>query len=81
MHGGAPLGEAELAALPAHAFVYDLIYNPAETPLLAMARARGLTGCNGLEMLLGQAAAAFERWTGRKPPLDVLRQALAPTQN
>ena len=80
MQGGSPLGEAQVACLPANAYVYDLIYNPAETPLLAMARARGLAGCNGLEMLLGQAAAAFERWTGRRPPLDVLRHAIAPTE-
>lgn len=79
MHGGSPLDEAAVACLPAGAFVYDLIYNPAETPLLAMARARGLATQNGLEMLLCQAAAAFERWTGRRPPLEVLRAAVSPT--
>jgi shikimate dehydrogenase len=80
MDGQSPLSEAQVACLPANAYVYDLVYNPAETPLLAMARARGLAGCNGLEMLLCQAAAAFERWTGRRPPLDVLRQAIAPSE-
>jgi shikimate dehydrogenase len=80
MDGHSPLSAAQVAMLPANAYVYDLVYNPAETPLLAMARARGLQGCNGLEMLLGQAAAAFERWTGRKPPLDVLRDALVPPE-
>jgi shikimate dehydrogenase len=79
MHGGSPLDEAHLACLPAGALVYDLIYNPAETPLLAMARARGLATQNGLEMLLCQAAAAFERWTGRRPPLEVLRASVQPT--
>lgn len=79
MHGGSPLDEAQLACLPAGAFVYDLIYNPAETPMLAMARARGLATQNGLEMLLCQAAAAFERWTGRRPPLEVLRASVQPT--
>lgn len=77
MDGQSPLSEAQLACLPAHAHVYDLVYNPAETVLLSLARARGLAAQNGLEMLLGQAAVAFERWTGRRPPLDVLRQALA----
>jgi shikimate dehydrogenase len=81
MHGGSPLTAAQLGGLPPDAFVYDLIYNPAETELLAAARTRALAGCNGLEMLLCQAAAAFERWTGRRPPLDVLRQAtVAPTE-
>lgn len=50
--------------LPAHAFVYDLVYNPAETALLKTARQAGLVGCNGLGMLVEQAALAFERWVG-----------------
>lgn len=71
-----PPGAEQLALLPATAWVYDLIYNPAETPLLATAHARGLRCQNGLDMLLCQAAAAFERWTGRKPPLSLLREAV-----
>ncbi|MFP5501542.1 MAG: shikimate dehydrogenase [Candidatus Sericytochromatia bacterium] len=71
-----PPGAEQLALLPASAWVYDLIYNPAEPPLLATARARGLRCQNGLDMLLCQAAAAFERWTGRKPPLSLLREAV-----
>ncbi len=67
--------------LPAESFrkgqlVFDLIYNPAETPLLAVARAAGARTANGLGMLLHQGARAFRLWTGRKPPVAVMRAAL-----
>jgi shikimate dehydrogenase len=64
--------------LPAHATVFDLVYVPAETPLLAAARARGLRASNGSEMLIQQAAIAFERWTGVAGMADVMRAAVAP---
>jgi shikimate dehydrogenase len=67
--------------VPARALVVDIIYRPAETALLAAAARRGARTQNGLPMLVYQAAVAFERWTGRQPPLDVMfaaaRQALA----
>lgn len=65
-------------ALPADATVFDLVYVPAETPLLAAARARGLREANGSEMLIAQAAIAFERWTGVGGMADVMRAAVAP---
>ncbi len=58
------------------ATVFDLVYVPAETPLLAAARARGLRAANGSEMLIAQAAAAFERWTGVGGMADVMRAAV-----
>lgn len=61
-----------------HATVFDLVYVPAETPLLAAARARGLKASNGSEMLIAQAAIAFERWTGVGGMDDVMRAAVAP---
>ncbi len=64
--------------LPADATVFDLVYVPAETPLVAAARARGLRAANGSEMLIAQAAIAFERWTGVGGMADVMRQAVAP---
>jgi len=64
--------------LPGHATVFDLVYVPAETTLLAAARARGLRAANGSEMLIAQAAAAFERWTGVGGMDDVMRAAVAP---
>ena len=51
---------------------------PCETPLLAAARARGLRAANGSEMLIAQAAIAFERWTGVSGMADVMREAVAP---
>jgi shikimate dehydrogenase len=65
-------------ALRADATVFDLVYVPAETPLVAAARARGLRAANGSEMLIAQAAIAFERWTGVGGMADVMRQAVAP---
>jgi shikimate dehydrogenase len=67
-----------VAALPDHATVFDLVYVPPETPLLAAARARGLRAQNGSEMLVQQAAIAFERWTGEAGMADVMRAAIAP---
>ncbi len=65
-------------ALRAGATVFDLVYVPAETPLVAAARARGLRAANGSEMLIAQAAAAFERWTRVAGMADVMRAAVAP---
>ncbi len=56
--------------------VYDMIYRPAETPLLQAAQAAGCRVSNGLGMLLHQGAAALELWTGQSPPIDVMREAL-----
>ena len=64
--------------LPDHATVFDLVYVPAETPLLAAAHARGLRAANGSEMLIAQAAIAFERWTGVAGMDGVMRAAVAP---
>ena len=64
--------------LPATATVFDLVYVPPETPLLRAARARGLRAANGSEMLIQQAAIAFERWTGVGGMADVMRAAVAP---
>ena len=63
--------------LPQTATVFDCVYVPAETPLLAAARARGLTAANGSEMLIAQAAIAFERWTGVSGMEDIMREAVA----
>ena len=65
-------------ALPDDATVFDLVYVPAETALLRTARARGLRAANGSEMLIQQAAIAFERWTGVGGMAGVMRDAVAP---
>ena len=66
------------ALLPDNATVFDCVYVPRETPLLAAARARGLAAANGEEMLIAQAAIAFERWTGVGGMADVMRAAVTP---
>lgn len=55
--------------------VYDLVYNPRETPLLRFAARSGARAISGLGMLIHQGAAAFEIWTGQKAPIDVMRKA------
>lgn len=65
-----------LRALPAGAVVADLVYVPRRTALLRKARRRGLKTLSGLGMLLYQGALAFHLWTGRRPPLPTMRQAL-----
>ena len=65
----------DLAALPKPAGVYDVIYNPAETRLLARARQLGLPAANGLSMLVHQGARALEIWTGAAVPVEAMRQA------
>ncbi len=73
---GLPLDERRFALKQAGA-VYDMIYRPAETPLLRQARAVGCATANGLGMLLHQGAKAFEIWTGHPAPVEVMRRALA----
>jgi shikimate dehydrogenase len=68
----------DVGLLPSGATVFDLVYVPPETPLLRAARARGLRAANGSEMLIQQAAIAFERWTGVAGMAGVMRAAVAP---
>ena len=53
---------------PPKATVYDLVYNPIETRLVAQASRAGLLAFTGLGMLVEQAALSFERWTGQPAP-------------
>jgi len=57
---GNPPWTPDLSVLASSAMVYDIVYAPLETPLLAAARARALDCIDGLEMLIGQAALAFD---------------------
>ncbi|WP_242097304.1 shikimate dehydrogenase [Sphingomonas sp. CROZ-RG-20F-R02-07] len=78
MTGQPPLA-IDLTPLPDDALVYDIVYAPLETPLLAAAHARGLETVDGLEMLVGQASLAFEILFGAAPPRerdDALRALL-----
>lgn len=57
--------------------VCDLVYNPPETTLLKTAKARGAQRHRGLGMLLYQGVIAFELWTGKKAPVQVMKNALS----
>jgi 3-dehydroquinate dehydratase/shikimate dehydrogenase len=71
-----PIAENELNA----GLVFDMIYNPMETPLLKLAQSRGIPVIGGLEMFVQQGARQFEIWTGRPAPeaemLRVVERAL-----
>jgi len=70
-HGGPPTPVDPVLLRPDQLLV-DLVYEPAETALLAAARERGLRAFNGVRMLVHQAARAFEQvrpWADRRPPL------------
>jgi shikimate dehydrogenase len=75
MSGGDPL-PVDPDALHAGQAVIDLVYHPADTPLLTAARARGARAVNGLGMLLHQAARSFNLWTGESAPLEAMRTAV-----
>ncbi|MDQ3703188.1 MAG: shikimate dehydrogenase [Chloroflexota bacterium] len=81
-HGPAPeRSPVSPALLAPHLVVYDLVYNPARTPLLEAAAAAGARTQEGLPMLIYQGALAFEHWTGQPAPVSVMmeqgRRALA----
>jgi 3-dehydroquinate dehydratase/shikimate dehydrogenase len=57
--------------------VFDLVYVPAETPLIKHARAEGCLTIGGIEMLIAQAERQFELWTGQRPPAGLFAAAAA----
>jgi len=71
---GSPLDEKQFSLKQARA-VYDMIYKPAETKLIADAKAAGCKTANGIGMLVGQGAKAFEIWTGQPAPVAMMRRA------
>ena len=73
---GAPPLDLALDRLASDAVVYDIVYAPLETDLLARARARGNPTVDGLGMLLHQAAPAFALWFGVEPDVTEELRAL-----
>ena len=67
-----PIAENELNT----GLVFDMVYNPLETPLLKLAKARGIATINGLEMFVQQGARQFEIWTGKTPPVEDMRRVV-----
>ena len=72
---GAGQTPIKAASIPRDALAYDMVYTPAETPFLRSAQAAGARVLGGLWMLIYQGAAAFELWTGKRAPVDVMYQA------
>jgi len=62
---------------PKQALIFDLLNNPARTKFMRQAERAGLRAVNGWNMLVYQGVAAFEKWTGIEPPVDVMKHALA----
>jgi 3-dehydroquinate dehydratase / shikimate dehydrogenase len=56
--------------------VMDMIYRPLETPLLGMARRRGIETVSGIEMFLAQGAAQWEIWMGERAPAEIMRRTV-----
>lgn len=57
------------------ACVIDFVYVPAPTPIVSAARRLGIQVVDGLAILVAQGALSFERWTGRRAPLDAMDAA------
>ena len=66
----------DVSLLPVGSLVMDMVFSAGLTPLLRAAQARGCFVFNGLSMLLYQGTLAFELWTGRDAPVEVMRAAL-----
>ncbi len=69
MHGQPPV-PVNLDCYPDDTIVFDMVYAPLETSLLAAARARGMRTIDGLQMLVAQAAAAFALFYGIEAPRE-----------
>ena len=63
--------------IPPTCLVYDLVYNPLETPLLREAARAGAGVLGGIQMLVYQGGASFEMWTGQPAPVPVMLEAAA----
>lgn len=73
---GKPALEIDLGPLKSSAVVYDIVYVPLETPLLAAARLRGHRTVDGLGMLLQQAGFGFRKWFGGAPRVTLELRAI-----
>ena len=80
--GGQPPLRFDFSHAPPGSVVYDIVTHPVETDFLKAARAAGFRTIDGLSMLIGQAAVAFEKFFGTAPPREdgdaELRRILTP---
>lgn len=73
--GLSPVNESAIKTMSKDAVVYDIVYNPIKTTLIELAQANNIQTINGLDMLVYQAAKAFEIWTGKKPDASLMKIA------
>ena len=72
-----PYGETFWRSLNCRTIVYDLIYNPSQTPLLKFSDKKGCMTINGIQMLVAQGLKSLSFWTdGLEVPFDVMNDAL-----
>jgi len=72
-----PYGETFWRSLNSKTIVYDLIYNPAPTPLLQIGDKKGCMTIDGLEMLVAQGIGSLSFWTdGLEVPFHIMNDAL-----
>lgn len=57
-------------------YVYDIVYHPHVTPLVEVARSRGIAASSGVSMLVRLSTIAFEKWTGVEAPIEEIRSAV-----
>lgn len=71
-HSDATLADHHL--IKPHHTVVDIVYNPFRTKLLAEAEKAGARTIGGIDMLIWQGALAFEIWTGKQAPINIMRK-------
>jgi shikimate dehydrogenase len=71
-----PISKELMQRLKANVIAYDLIYTPSPTKFLSLAKERGATAIDGLEMLVQQGAAALEIWLQQPAPIETMRHSL-----
>jgi len=74
LHADDPL-PLDLETLGGVGAVFDMVYGEEGTPFVTAAEARGIRATDGIEMLIQQGAAAFERWWDQEAPVDAMRDA------
>lgn len=73
--GKMPIAAALLEQAKKDTIIYDLVYNPTETPYIKTAKDLGLYTVGGIDMLVYQAAKAFKIFTGKEPDFDAMKSA------
>ena len=72
-----PFGDNFWTSLNSKTVIYDLIYNPQETPLLSLSRKKGCKTINGMKMLVAQGAKSLSYWTdGLEIPVEIMEEAI-----